>query len=111
MDKLRTDLSVNSGLKGETRSSVTPKKPTPRKKINIKSLATSPPVNDPITNHDKDNLWLQKYQCLPPHIRTFPHDFKWLRNEANDDNPESTYTSRTDKDDRSHTNWDDSIKM
>ena len=31
-------------------------------------------------------------------------------NEANDDNPETTYTSRTDKDDTPRTNQDDSIK-
>ena len=46
MNKLRTDLSVNSGLTGETRASVTPEKLIPRKKRNIKSLDTSPPTND-----------------------------------------------------------------
>ena len=70
--KLWTDLSVNYGLTGETRPSVTPEKRIPRKKRNIKSLATSPPRKDPITNQDKNSLWLQKYQCLPPHVPLFP---------------------------------------
>ena len=48
MDKLRTDISVNSGLTEKTRASVTPEKRTPRKKINIKSLVTLPPRKDPI---------------------------------------------------------------
>ena len=52
MEKLRTDLSVNSGLTGETRASVTPENLIPRKKINIESLATSPPRKDTITNQD-----------------------------------------------------------
>ena len=45
-----TDISVNYGLTGETREIVTPGKRIPRKKINIKSLATSPPRKDPIPN-------------------------------------------------------------
>ena len=36
--------------------------------------------------------------------------FKLLRNKANDDNTETTDTSRTDKDDMSRTNRDDSIE-
>ena len=32
VDKLRTDLSINFGLTGETRASVTPEKRIPRKK-------------------------------------------------------------------------------
>ena len=36
--KLQTDLSVNYGLTGKTRASVTPGKRIPRKKRNIKSL-------------------------------------------------------------------------
>ena len=51
--KFRTDLSVNCLLTGETRASVTPEKRIPRKKINITSLATSPPRKDPIPNQDK----------------------------------------------------------
>ena len=50
VDKLRSDLSVNSRLTGETRASVTPEKRIPRKKRNIKSLATSPPIKDPNPN-------------------------------------------------------------
>ena len=53
MDKLWTDLSVNSGSPGETRVSATPEERIPRKKINIKSLATSPPRKHIITNKDK----------------------------------------------------------
>ena len=58
MEKLRTDLSVNSVLTGETRASVTPENLIPRKKINIESLATSPPRKDTITNQDKNSLEL-----------------------------------------------------
>ena len=43
---------------------------------------------------------------MPP----FPSGFKSLRNEANDDNPETTDTSGTDKDDTSCTNRDGSIE-
>ena len=108
--KLRTDLSVNSGLTGETRASVTPEKSIPRNKINIKSLATSPPRNDPIPNQDKNTLGIQKYQCLISHVHPFSSRFKSLRNESNDDNPQSTDTSRTDKDVMSRTNQDDAIE-
>ena len=48
LEKLQTNLSVNSRLTGETRSSATPEKRTPRKKGNIKSLAMSSPREDPI---------------------------------------------------------------
>ena len=51
--KLQNDLSVNSVLAGETRAIVTPEKRIPRKKRNIKSLATSPPRKDSIPNQDK----------------------------------------------------------
>ena len=61
-DKRRTDLYVNYGLTVEARSSVTPEKRIPRKKINIKSLAMSPPIKDPIPNQDKNTLGIQKYQ-------------------------------------------------
>ena len=70
----------------------------------------SPPRKDPISDQDKNILWLQKYQCLPPHVPLFPPVFKSLRNEANDNNPETTNTSRTDKDDASRTNQYDSIE-
>ena len=108
--KLQTDLSVNSGFTGETRASVTPEKCIPKKTINIKSLATSPPRKYKIPNQDKNTLGLPKYQCLPPHVPQFPPGFKSLRNEENDDNPETTDTSHTDKDDTSCTNQDDSIE-
>ena len=57
----------------------------------------SPPREDPIPNQDENTLSLQKYQCLPPHVPPFPSGFKSLRNEANDNNPETTDTSRNDK--------------
>ena len=48
---------------------------------------------------------------MPYIIRTsiFP-GMKPLRNEKNDDDPETTDTSHTDKDDTSHNNRDDSIE-
>ena len=110
LGKIRNDLSVNSVLTGETGAIVTPEKRVPRKKINIKSLAKSQLRKDPIPNQDKNTLGLQKYQCLPPHVPPFPTGFKSVRNEANYDNPETTYTSRTDKYDTSRTNRDDYIE-
>ena len=50
----------------------------------------SPPRKDPIPNQDKNNLGLQKYQCLPSHVPPFYFGFKSLINKANDDNPETT---------------------
>ena len=88
MEKLRTDPSVNSGLTGETRASLTLEKRIPRKKINIKSLAMYPQRKYPIPNQDKNTLGLQKYKCLPPQVPPFSSGFKSLRNDANDDNPE-----------------------
>ena len=55
-------------------------------------------------------MCLQKFKILPPHVPPFTPGFASLRKEANDDNHESTDTSRTDKDDTSLTNWDDSIE-
>ena len=110
LGKLLTGLYYNSWLIGETRASVTPEKRIPRKKINIKSLSTSPPRKDPILNQDKNTLWLQKYQYLPPHIPPFPPGFKSLINQVNDYNPETTDTSGTDKDDTSCTNRNVSIE-
>ena len=63
-----------------------------------------PPGKDPIPNHDLKTLGIQKYQCLPPHVPPFPPGNKLLINQGNDDNPETTDTSRTDKCDTSHTN-------
>ena len=50
--KIWTGISVNSGLTGETIVSVTPEHHIPIKNRNIKSLATSPPIKDPIPNQD-----------------------------------------------------------
>ena len=70
----------------------------------------SAPRKDPIPDQDKNTLGLQKYQCLPSHVPPSSYGFKSLRNKANDDNPETTDTSCTDKDDMSCTNRDDSIE-
>ena len=70
----------------------------------------SPPRKDPITDQDKNTLGLKKYQCLPAHLPPFSYVIKALRNEANDDNPETTDTSHTGEDDRSRSNRDDSIE-
>ena len=64
----------------------------------------SPPRNYTTPNQDKNTLGIQKYQCLPPHVPPFPPGFKSLRNKANDNNHESTDTSRTDKYNMSRTN-------
>ena len=83
---------------------MTPEKRFPRKKVNIKSLDTSPPRKDPIPNQDKNTLVIPKYQCFPPHVPPFPPGLKSLINEANDYNPETTDTSLTGKDNTSRTN-------
>ena len=70
----------------------------------------SPPIMHPIPNHDKNTLELPKYKCLPLYVPPLPPGFKLLRNEANDDNSVTIYTSRTDKDDTSLTNQDDYIE-
>ena len=106
VDKLRTGLSVNSGLTGETRASVTPGKLITKKKRKRKSLAMYTPRKDTNPNQNKNTLELQKDQYLPSHVTPFSSGFKSLKNEANDDNLETTDTSRTDKDDTSRTNWD-----
>ena len=69
-----------------------------------------PPRKGPIPNQDKNTLVIQKDLCLPSHVTPFSSGFKSLRNNSNDDNPETTDTSRTDKDDTSRTNWDYSIE-
>ena len=61
-----------------------------------------PPRKDPITNQDRNNLGLKKFQCLPSHVPQFSSGIKSLINEANCDNPETTDTSHTDKYDTSH---------
>ena len=106
---VQADLSVLSGVTWATGPSITSEKRIRINKGKIKLLATSPSRKDPIPNQDKNTLGIQKYQSLPPHVTPFPPGFKSLRNEANDDNPETTDTSRTDKDDMSRTNRYDSI--
>ena len=104
---MRTYLSVLSGAIG---ASITPEKRIIRRKRDIKLLATSPPRKDPIPNQYKNNLGIEKYQSLPPHLPKFFPGYKSLRNEADDDHHEFTDTSRTDKDDTSRTDKDDSIE-
>ena len=70
-----------------------------KKKKKKKSLAMSPSRKYPITNQDKNTLGPQKYQYLPSNVYPFSSRIKSLRNEANDDNPETTDNSRTDKGD------------
>ena len=110
MEKIRTNLSFNSGLTGETRASVTPEKIIPGKKRNIKSIAASPPRKEPIPNQNKNTLGLQTHQYLPPYVPQFPPGFKSFKNEANGDNNETTDISCTDKDNMSHTNQNDYIE-
>ena len=69
-----------------------------------------PPRKYPIPNQDKNTLEFQKYQCLPSQVPQFSSIFNSLRNEANDDNPETTDTSRTEKDDTSRTDKDNYIE-
>ena len=104
---MRNDPYLLSGGPGD---SITPEKRIPKGKIKIKSLATSPTRKNPITNQDKNNLAIKKYQSLPPHIHKFPSIFKSLRNEADDNHHKYTYTSCTDKDDMSRTDQDDSTE-
>ena len=70
----------------------------------------SPPRNDPIPNQNKNNLWLKIDHCLTSNVPPFYSGFKSLRHKANDDNPETTDTSHTYKDDTLRTNQDDSIE-
>ena len=53
---------------------------------------------------------IEKYQSLLPHLPKFPPEFKSLRNEEKNDNPESKDNSKTDIDDMSLTDWDDFIE-
>ena len=53
----------------------------------------SPQRKDIIPNQDKKSLGIKKYQSKSP------PGFKQLRNEADDDHPEYTYTSCTHRDD------------
>ena len=50
-----------------------------------------------------------KDQCLSPVIPPFIPGNKILLNEENDDNPKTTETTLSEKDNTSHTSQDDSI--
>ena len=73
-----------------------------KEKEKEKFLALSLPRKDPNPNQEKYGL--QIYQQLPSDVPPFSFGIISLRNKANNDNPETTYTSHTDKDDTSHTN-------
>ena len=94
VDKIRTDLSVLSGVTGP---SVTPERIIPRKKRNMKSLATSSPRKDPIPNQDINTLGARKYQSLPPQLPKFCPGYKSLIKKEDDDCHDYADTSRTDK--------------
>ena len=49
-------------------------------------------------------------QCLTSDVPPFLPGNKLLRNQENDDDPETTDTSHTEKEDTSYTNQDDSIE-
>ena len=68
------------------------------------------PIKDPIPSQDKKTLELKQYQCLTSDVPPFLPGMKLLRNEKNDDDPETIETSHSDKDDTSHNNRDDSIE-
>ena len=79
---ITSSLSSSTGesyLTGGTRVNVTPEKRIPNKQNYIKPTALSP----------------------------YLFGNKWLLNEDYDDNPETTYTSISGKDDMSHTSPDD----
>ena len=88
----------------EERKKALLQKNTLQEKSNMKSPAMYPSRKDNIPNQDKSILGIQKYQFLPSHVPPFSSGFKLLINEENDDNPETTDTSRTDKDDTPRTN-------
>ena len=108
VDKLLTDKSVMSGVTRAIGAILTPEIAYQERKIN--SLARLPPIKDPIPNQDKNTLGIEKYKIIPPQVPKFTPGLKSLRNEANDDHPESTDTSRTDRDDTSRTYWYDYIE-
>ena len=94
VDKIRTDISFLSGVKGV---SVTQEKSIPRKKRNMKSPATLPPRKDQIPNQDTNMLGTKKYQSLPPQWPKLRSGYISLRNEVEDDRNDSTDTSLNDK--------------
>ena len=65
--------------------------------------------NDPNPNHNTKIIEINKYQCVTPDVPPFIPGNKILLNKENDDNPETTNTSLSEKDDTSHTKRDDSI--
>ena len=77
MHKHRIYLSALSsatgetGLLGVTRASVTPEKRILKKKKYIKSLVLSPLRKDPIPNHDKKFMGINKYQYFTPDVPPF----------------------------------------
>ena len=71
----------------------------PRKKSNMKLLATLPPRKYPIPNQDINTLGIKKDQSLPPHLPKFCPVYKQLIYEADDDRHDYTNTSHTDKED------------
>ena len=93
-NKIRTYVSIFSGGTG---ASVTPEKIIPRNKKNMKSLTTSPPINDPTPNQDINRLRTKKYQSIPPQSSKYCPGFKSLINKAEDYRNYSTDTSRNDK--------------
>ena len=70
---MRNDVS---GLSVVTGAIVTPEKPITRKKNDMKSLVTSPSINDPIPNPDINVLGTKKYQSLPPQLAKFCPGYK-----------------------------------
>ena len=76
---------------------------------NIKSPALSTLRKDPNPNQDKKTTGIKKYQCLTPAVPPFISGNKWLLNEENDDNPETTDTSLSEEYYTSHTKRDDYI--
>ena len=62
-----------------------------------------PPRKDLIPNQYKTTLGLKKYQCLTSELPPFLPVIKSLINKEYYDNPKTTDTSHTDKDDTSHT--------
>ena len=100
--------TVETGLIGGTRASVTTDYSYQRKKC-VKSIAFSSLRKDPIPDQDWKTMAINKYQCLTPDLPPFIPVNKILLNEENDDNPETTDTSQSEKDDTSHTSRDDSI--
>ena len=55
-----------------TRVSVNPERRIPSEKRNMKSLAMSPPIKDPIPNQDSTRIIHQQYPTLPPLLSQWP---------------------------------------